>query len=404
MEGEIRIAKEKHAIHTYLEILYVSTILGLTSFGGPIAHLGYFRHEYVQKRKWLDEERYASLIALCQFLPGPASSQAGIGIGVIRGGLLGGVLSFIGFTWPSAAALILFSRLLQTSGAGGSGWIAGLKMVAVAVVLHAVLGMMRNLAYDMKTRTIAFLALAVSLLWQTLYAQPLIIAAAGLAGYLLFHHAGRSSPAESETALRFPISRKVGMLCLVLFFVLLAVLPAVRAWTGSEWAAMFDSLYRSGALVFGGGHVVLPFLEQEFVRSGLMDNSSFLAGYGATQAVPGPLFTFAAYIGTVLKGWSGGILAIFAIFLPAFLLIMGVLPFWADLSRRPKIRNALTGVNAAVVGLLFAAFYSPIWTSVIRNPYDFVLAAFLFAMLAIWKMPPWTVVLAGVILGILFLR
>lgn len=380
-----------------IEILIVSTKLGLTSFGGPIAHLGYFHEEYVRKRKWLDEQRYANLVALCQFLPGPASSQVGIGIGVIRGGLLGGILAFAGFTLPSVVILILFALVINEMDIGNAGWIHGLKIVAVAVVAHAILGMTQKLTPDLSRKAIALLTLICTLLWQTAYTQVSVILIAAVAGFIIFKGQNEDSPA----AIQVPLSRRFAFICLGLFFGLLIVLPILRELTASSWVAMFDSFYRSGSLVFGGGHVVLPLLEREFVPGGWLSKEAFLAGYGAAQAVPGPLFTFAAYIGAVMKGWAGGLLATFAIFLPAFLLVLGTLPFWESLSRNPKIKGAFMGVNAAVVGILISAFYTPIWTSSILNSKDFAFAALLFSMLAYWKLPPWVVVVTGIIGGYL---
>ncbi|MEW9053932.1 MAG: chromate transporter [Neobacillus sp.] len=378
-----------------LEILFVSTRLGLTSFGGPIAHLGYFHEEYVRRRKWMDEKSYADLVALCQFLPGPASSQVGIGIGVMRAGVLGGIVSFIGFTLPSVIALILFALILQGLDVADAGWIHGLKIVAVAVVAHAILGMAQKLTPDLNRKAIALFALIVVLLWQTAFTQVGVILISALAGFLLY----RNQADEDSSRMHFPISRRFATICLVLFFGLLVLLPILREVTALNWIAMFDSFYRSGSLVFGGGHVVLPLLEREFVPTGFLSEEAFLAGYGAAQAVPGPLFTFAAYIGAVMNGWLGGLLATIAIFLPAFLLILGSLPFWDTLRRNPKIKGALMGINAAVVGILIAAFYHPIWASSILAPIDFAFAAVLFSMLVYWKLPPWTIVLLGAIGG-----
>jgi chromate transporter len=381
----------------FLEILIVSTKLGLTSFGGPVAHLGYFHEEYVRKRKWLDEQGYANLVALCQFLPGPASSQVGIGIGVLRGGFLGGILAFVGFTVPSVIALILFALILQGMDIGHSGWIHGLKLVAVAVVAHAIIGMAQKLTPDLSRKTIALFALIGTLLWQTAFTQIGIILLAAGVGFFIY----KEQKEDSSPKIQFPISRKFAYVCLGLFFGLLVFLPILRELSASSWVAMFDSFYRSGSLVFGGGHVVLPLLEREFVPSGWLSKEAFLAGYGAAQAVPGPLFTFAAYIGAVANGWAGGLLATFAIFLPAFLLVLGTLPFWNSLSHNPKIKGALMGVNSAVVGILISAFYNPIWTSSILGPIDFAFAALLFCMLAYWKLPPWMIVVTGAIGGYL---
>jgi chromate transporter len=388
---------ERNRLKTLLEILLISTRLGLTSFGGPVAHLGYFHGEYVRKRKWMDEKSYADLVALCQFLPGPASSQVGIGIGVMRGGVLGGIISFIGFTLPSVIALILFALILDGLDMGDVSWIHGLKIVAVAVVAHAILGMAEKLTPDLKRKSIALFALVVTLLWQTAFSQVGVIIIAGIIGFLIYRQHTENEDIEFE----FPVSRTFAVICLTLFFGLLVILPIVRETTSIGWIALFDSFYRSGSLVFGGGHVVLPLLEREFVPTNWISEEAFLAGYGAAQAVPGPLFTFAAYIGAVMDGWQGGLLATFAIFLPAFLLILGTLPFWNMLRRNPKIKGALMGVNAAVVGILISAFYKPIWTSTIIRPLDFAFAAVLFSMLVYWKLPPWIIVVTGAIGGVL---
>jgi chromate transporter len=387
--------QKNNTLKTLLEILFVSTRLGFTSFGGPIAHLGYFHEEYIRRRKWMDEKSYADLVALCQFLPGPASSQVGIGIGVMRAGVLGGIISFIGFTLPSVLALIVFALVLQGLNIGDAGWLHGLKLVAVAVVAHAILGMAQKLTPDLKRKAIALFALVATLLWQTAYIQVVVILIAAVIGFTLYKH----HKSEEESTLSFPVSRRFAIICLTLFFGLLILLPILNQMTSVSWIAMFDSFYRSGALVFGGGHVVLPLLEREFVPTGWLSEEAFLTGYGAAQAVPGPLFTFAAYIGAVINGWQGGLLATLAIFLPAFLLILGTLPFWTILSKNPAMKGALMGVNAAVVGILIAAFYHPIWTSSILEPIDFAFAATLFSMLVYWKLPPWVIVAAGAVGG-----
>lgn len=378
-------------IQKLFEIFIVSTKLGFTSFGGPIAHLGYFHEEYVRRRKWMDEKSYADLVALCQFLPGPASSQVGIGIGVMRAGALGGIIAFIGFTLPSVVALILFALLLHQLNLTHAGWIHGLKIVAAAVVAQAIISMAQKLTPDLKRKAIALFALVGTLLWQTAFTQVGVIVISAIIGFFLYKHQSEND----NYIVQFPISRRFAIFCLALFFSLLFLLPILRQMTASSWIAMFDSFYRSGSLVFGGGHVVLPLLEQEFVPTGWVNKETFLAGYGAAQAVPGPLFTFAAYLGTVMHGLLGGIVATVAIFLPAILLIFGTLPFWNSLRHNPKIKGALMGVNAAVVGILISAFYNPIWTSSILSPVDFALAAILFSMLVFWKLPPWIIVLAG---------
>lgn len=389
--------KEKNYLKSLLEIFMISTRLGLTSFGGPIAHLGYFHDEYVRRRKWMDEKSYAELVALCQFLPGPASSQAGIGIGVMRAGVLGGIVSFLGFTLPSVFALIIFALMLQGMDVSDAGWIHGLKIVAVAVVAQAVLGMTQKLTPDLKRKAIALSTLAVTLLWQTAYTQVGVIFLSAIIGFLIF----RQQEEESDGRVSFPISRGFATICLALFFGLLILLPMLREATSIHWIAMFDSFYRSGALVFGGGHVVLPLLEREFVPAGWLSEEAFLAGYGAAQAVPGPLFTFAAYLGAVMNGWAGGLLATAAIFLPAFLLVLGTFPFWESLRRNPKVKGAVMGANAAVSGILISALYQPIWTSSILAPIDFAFAAILFSMSAYWKLPPWMIAATGALGGTL---
>ncbi|MFC5986693.1 chromate transporter [Marinicrinis lubricantis] len=391
--------KQVGKLRRLLEVIIVSTKLGLTSFGGPVAHLGYFQHEYIQKRKWLDERSYADLVALCQFLPGPASSQVGIGIGLMRAGILGGICSFIGFTLPSVLALVLFALFMQGFEVSSSGWLHGLKIVAVAIVAQAIWNMGQKLAPDKIRMTIAIAAASAALLWASALSQIVIILASACAGILLYRR-----PIEPrQQHIPVPVRRSAAVFCFVLFFLLLFLLPILREASGNDWVAFFDSFYRSGSLVFGGGHVVLPLLESELVTPGWMSSSDFLAGYGAAQAVPGPLFTFAAYAGAVMDGWMGAMVATAAIFLPAFLLVIGVMPFWDRLRSIRMVQAALTGVNAAVVGILLAALYDPIWTSTISSSKDFVLAMILFIMLIAWKCPPWVVVLAGAAFGAWFL-
>ena len=379
------------------DILKAATKLGLTSFGGPVAHLGYFRQEYVQKRGWLDERSYADLVALCQFLPGPASSQVGIGIGLLRGGLPGALLAWLGFTLPSAAALTVFAYLLQSWSLQGA-WLHGLKLAAVAIVAQAVLGMGRSLAPDRTRASIALMTATLMLLWSSAWAQLLLIAAAGAAGLILYRRT--EAPELKMEESQPPLSRKLGAVFLAVFFTLLLLLPLLRSQFPASWSlALFDGFYRSGALVFGGGHVVLPLLQQEVVPSGAVSPDQFLAGYGAAQAVPGPLFTFAAYLGAVIHGWAGAAVATAAIFAPAFLLTLGALPFWHTLRHQPKVQRALRGINAAVVGILLAALYDPVWTSAVRTPADFGLALLLFGALVFWKLPPWLVVIAAALCG-----
>ena len=385
-------AAGRHASHV-LEVLWVATRLGLTSFGGPIAHLGYFREEYVVRRKWLDEATYADLVALCQFLPGPASSQVGIAIGVARAGLLGGLSAWLGFTLPSAIALVAFAYGIQMLGVADAGWLHGLKVAAVAVVALAVWGMARALAPDRERATIAILSAIGAVLWPTGMGQVTIIVVAALVGLRFLP--GAAAPASAQAPL--PVGRRLGAAALVLFGTLLAALPIARQLVPSHALAVFESFFRAGSLVFGGGHVVLPLLQAEVVPPGWVTGEHFVAGYGAAQAVPGPLFTFAAYLGAVMgpapSGVVGAALALGAVFLPSFLLIIGALPFWDNLRGRSGFQSALRGINAAVVGLLLAALYQPVWTSAIRAPADVALALAAFGMLAVWKAPAWLVVL-----------
>ncbi len=388
--------EEKAAVYeegSWLEVLSVSTRLGLTSFGGPIAHLGYFHQEYVVRRKWVDEQSYADLVALCQFLPGPASSQVGIAIGIARAGLPGALAAWLGFTLPSALALIAFAfGVGALGGSAATGWLHGLKVVAVAVVAQAVWSMARTLCPDRKRVTLAILATIVTLAWPSAAGQVLSIAVACLIGWRFFP----GSDVTPTSHMRFPIGKRLGLAAWVVFFVLLVALPLLRQVAASHGLEIFDSFFRVGSLVFGGGHVVLPLLQAEVVGPGWVTNEQFVAGYGAAQAVPGPLFTFSAYLGAVMNsepnGWSGAFLALVAIFFPSFLLIVGALPFWDLLRSKSSFQSALSGINAAVVGLLLAALYRPVWTSAIHAPADFGLGLVAFGLLVFWKFPPWLVV------------
>jgi chromate transporter len=376
------------------EVLLVFLRLGLTSFGGPIAHLGYFHDEFVVRRRWLDEKTYVDLVALCQFLPGPASSQVGLAIGLSRAGYLGSLAAWVGFTMPSAIALVLFAYGVEAfGGVLGSGWLHGLKVVAVAVVAQAVLSMMCSLAPDRERATLAVVATVLVIAIPSAWGQIGAIVLGGVAGVVLF----RSLPPTDHVALPHPISRTVGALALVLFFLLLLGLPLMATAIPSQGLTLFDAFYRAGSLVFGGGHVVLPLLQASVVPPGWVSNDAFLAGYGAAQAVPGPLFTFAAYLGAVMgpqpNGWAGASLCLVAVFLPSFLLVFGALPFWDAWRRRRWAQSALTGVNAAVVGLLLAALYNPVWTAGITSAADFALGSAAFLLLFMWKTPPWLVVL-----------
>ena len=367
--------------------------LGLTSFGGPVAHLGYFRNEFVERRRVMQDAAYADLVSLCQFLPGPASSQIGIGIGITQAGLRGGIAAWVGFTLPSAIALILFAYGIAAldESVVQTGWLHGLKVAAVAVVAQAILGMSRMLCPDWPKRSVAIFAALLTLILPDIHGQMTAIGCGMIMGLFFLNY----EASNDHTPHLFTLSKKSSVISLGLFFALLLSLP-ILAQQGSQAFVLVDSFYRSGALVFGGGHVVLPLLKAEVVNPGWINQDMFLAGYGAAQAVPGPLFTFAAYLGaamnTVPNGWFGGLLCLLAIFLPSFLLVTGILPFWEDLRKNPRIRKALVGVNAAVVGLLLSAFYDPVWTSGILSVSDLVLALLAFGLLVYWKTPPWIVV------------
>jgi chromate transporter len=376
------------------EVFRVFLRLGLTSFGGPIAHLGYFRDELVVRRKWIDEAGYADLVALCQFLPGPASSQVGFALGLLRGGPLGAVAAWTAFTLPSAAVLILFALgAAAFEGPLGAGLVHGLKVVAVAVVAQAVWGMSQSLCPDRHRASIALAAALIVIFAAGSVGQIAAIVAGGLAGLWLC----RGAPATAGGHLTFPVSRRTGASFLVIFLALLVLLPVARAVFPSQGLALIDAFYRAGALVFGGGHVVLPLLEAEVVRPGWVSSDAFLAGYGAAQAVPGPLFTFAAYLGAVTgpepAGVAGALICLVAVFLPGLLVVVGALPFWDAVRTRPVAQAAMRGANAAVVGILGAAVYDPVWTSAILSTYDFALALLGFVLLTIWKMPPCAVVI-----------
>ena len=369
--------------------------LGFTAFGGPIAHLEYFRREFVERRGWLSAPAYGDLVALCQFLPGPASSQTGIGLGLMRGGLRGALAAWLGFTLPSALAMTAFALLLTHVGTLAQGaWLHGLKLVAVAVVAQALWGMGRSLCPDRERASLAVAAAMLTALVPGVTGQlAVIVLGAVVGGWLL------RAPIETVHApLQVPLRHRSAVALLGVFGVLLVGLPLLAAALHQPWLTLFAGMYQSGALVFGGGHVVLPLLQARMVPAG-MDNSTFLAGYGAAQAVPGPLFTFAAFLGAAAHlgsgGWLGAGVALVGIFLPGFLLVAGALPLWAGLRHLPAMRSALTGINAAVVGLLLAAFYDPVWTASIHTPRDFALALVALLLLQMWKTPPWAVVLGG---------
>ena len=383
-------------------MLAVFTRLGLTSFGGPVAHLGYFRQEIVVRRQWLDEQNYADLLALCQFLPGPSSSQMGIALGTLRAGLLGGVAAWVGFTLPSAVALTLFA--LFTRGATGlaqAGWLQGLLIVAVVVVAQAVWGMATTLCPDRPRRTLALLAAGAILLWPVAATQLIVLAVSGTIGWRL----AAESLATPPTPLPLIVPRRVAIVAAVLFGSIFLGLPLLRGAWPLPAIALFDTFFRVGSLVFGGGHVVLPLLQREVVPAGWVTNDQFLAGYAAAQAVPGPLFTFAAYLGatarSVPNGWLGAGIALVAIFLPSFLFVWGILPFWPRLRANGAIQAALRGINAAVVGILLAALYQPIGTGAIHTPSDFALVLLAFGLLVVWRLPPWIVVVVMALLGLI---
>jgi chromate transporter len=390
-----------------LEVLLVAGRLGLTSFGGPVAHLGYFRDEYVVRRRWLDERTYADLVALCQLLPGPASSQLGIAIGILRARLAGGIAAWLGFTLPSAIALTGFALAVRALGtAGDLNWLHGLQVVAVAVVAQAVWSMGRSLAPDRPRMALALAAAAVALLAPVPWGQIAVVVGGGVVGAAFLRSVGQPAPpAEGEDAgsVQVPVSRRVGVAVLALFAVLLVALPVAGHLLPGRPLAVFESFFEVGSFVFGGGHVVLPLLQAQVVPPGWVTNQQFLAGYGAAQAVPGPLFTFSAYLGAVMSGPVSGVpgaaLTLVAIFLPSFLLVIGALPFWGVLRHRRQFQAVLRGVNAAVVGLLLAALYNPVWVSTIRGVPDFVLLLVASGLLFVARTPPWVVVVVTGLLG-----
>ena len=381
---------------SWLSVFAAFLRLGLTSFGGPVAHLGYFRSAFVERRRWLDDATYTDIIALCQFLPGPASSQVGITIGILRAGLPGGLAAWLGFTMPSALAMIAFGYGVARLGdIAQAAWLHGLKIVAVAVVAQAVWSMARSLCPDRARASMAVAAALLVLAMPNALGQIAVIALGGIIGWRFLP----TTTTTVATPLRVTIAKPLAIAALILFACLLAGLPVIAALNDNHALALFDSFYRSGALVFGGGHVVLPLLQKAVAPTGWIGNDAFLAGYGAAQAMPGPLFTFAAYLGTVMQpapsGWVGGLLCLLAIYLPSFLLLIGVLPFWDALRRRRAVQAALKGINAAVVGLLVAALYTPVWTSAILGPADFGLGLAAFLLLVFWRVPPWIVVVLG---------
>jgi chromate transporter len=383
-----------------MEVLMAFLKLGLTSFGGPVAHLGYFRTEFVERRRWLDDRSFSDLVALCQFLPGPASSQVGMGLGLARAGWLGAIAAWCGFTLPSAIALIAFAYGIAHWGAlAGSGAVHGLKVAAVAVVAQAVWGMAQKLCPDRARAAFAIAAALLVLALPTALSQVIAIVLAGLVGWRILKLPHQQAVAHQG----FGVSRTAGVVALVLFFALLVALPFVAVATQSVAWQVVEGFYRAGALVFGGGHVVLPLLQATVVPAGVVGNEQFLAGYGAAQAVPGPLFTFAAYLGAVMHGpfagWTGGLALLVVIFVPAALLLIGALPFWDALRQRDAVQSAMAGVNAAVVGILLAALYDPVWTSAVRGRADFATALAAFALLVYARVSPLVVVLLAAAAG-----
>ncbi|MCA0984998.1 chromate efflux transporter [Halobacillus yeomjeoni] len=381
--------------NSLLEIFKASTKLGLTSFGGPVAHLAYFKDEYIDRKKWIDDKTYADIIALCQFLPGPASSQVGIAIGMLRGGFLGGLISWIGFTVPSIIILTLFGLLYQNFDIGDAPFIHSLKVVAAAVVLHALIGLGKKLTPDRPRIAIGLIASLILILYPSAWMQLIIIAGAGLIGWKAFATESKIEPFPAT------FSKKTGITALSVLIGMLTLLPVLAKNTENILVQMFDTFFRVGALVFGGGHVVLPMLEREVVPTGWLTANEFLAGYGMAQAVPGPLFTFASYLGTMMEGVIGAVVATIGIFLPSFLFLLAALPFLNELRKRPAFQGVLTGVNASVVGILLAAFYDPVLKSSIQGAEDFALAALLFSLLHFFRTPAWAIVLIGIAGGLL---
>ena len=384
-------------------IFWAFLVLGATAFGGPVAHFGYFRTEFVDRRKWIDERGYADLVSLCQFLPGPASSQTGIAIGMIQRGWLGGIAAWLGFTTPAAIIMIgLGFGLSFAETAAGQGIVHGLKLAAVAVVANALWGMARAACGDAVRASFAAIACVVILFAGAAWFQLLVIAAAAIAGSLIL----RDAPLDTSNATPASGNRMVGLLLLAVFLLLLLGLPVLAESMKSGNLDAFTGFYRVGSLVFGGGHVVLPLLEAEVVPTGWTSTDAFLAGYGAAQAIPGPMFALTGYLGNIidpgngyLGGWTGGVLAIVAVFLPSFLLLGATLPYWDALRSRARIRSALSGVNAAVVGLLLAVLFTPVWTSSVRDSSDFATVVVAVVLLALWRLPPWLVVMLAAVAG-----
>ncbi|XOV85789.1 MAG: chromate efflux transporter [bacterium] len=389
-----------HECTTTIQVFRVFLQLGLTSFGGPVAHIGYFHNAFVVHRRWLSEQAYADLVALCQFLPGPASSQVGMGIGLTRAGVPGALAAWLGFTLPSALLLMGFGYgLLNAADVVPPGVLQGVLVAVVAVVAQAVWGMGRSLCPDLTRRLLAVVCAGLVLLLQSPLAQLIVIAGSGMAGSLLIQRV----QTQVVEGLRVPVSSQLAWLSMALFVSLLVLLPLAALLWPYQGLALIDSFFRAGSLVFGGGHVVLPLLESEVVAQGWVDSETFLAGYGAAQLVPGPLFTFAAYLGVVLdlppNGLAGGVIALLAIFLPSFLLLLAILPFWSRLQQVALVRQIMAGVNAGVVGLLLAALYDPVWKHGVESLLHAGMAIVAALLLIRWSVPVWAVVAAMAVVG-----
>jgi chromate transporter len=397
---------ERSHLSLILETVRVFLRLGCTSFGGPVAHLGYFQNELVQRRKWVSDAVYADVVALCQFLPGPASSQVCLVLGYLRSGFIGGVLGWMAFTAPSAALMIGFAYGVHALHVQTAGWILGLKVAAVAVVAQAIWTMAIRLCPDIPRALLMLICAAVLVAFHAAWIQPVIIAGGALYGWVFLRAKAEPTKGHEMFSQKLHLSRRLAAVNLVLFAMLLVI--SLLWHGGGIWADTFTRFYRTGSMVFGGGHVVLPLLQAETVTSGLVSHDTFLAGYGAAQALPGPLFTFAAFLGASIPSpvapWILGVWCLAAILLPSLLLIMGTLPFWARLTDNPSARAALKGANAAVVGLLVAAFYDPVWKSGVTSLAAFALAVAAFALLQFWKVPNWAVVIGCAVIGEWVLR
>ncbi|MFT6088168.1 MAG: chromate transporter [Glaciecola sp.] len=387
-----------------VQVFLVFLKLGFTAFGGPVAHIAFFREEFVVRKRWMTESDYAEIVALCHFLPGPASSQVGLTIGLSRGGYLGSLAAWLGFTMPSAILLLFLALGYSNYGDVISlGLLTGLKIVTVAVVAQAVWGMSKSICIDNTRITMMLLSAVGVLLFQSVYTPLGVMALAGIVGVWLF----KPTLDLSESGLAFSISSFSGALWFFVFILFLFGLPIIQLFVDQPLVDVVSAFFRSGSLVFGGGHVVLPLLEAEMVKTGWVTKDAFLAGYGATQAVPGPLFTFAAFLGGILNGPISGVLgalvALLSIFLPSFLLVYSVLPFWKSLRVKPRIRAALAGINSSVVGILFAVLYQPVFLGGVSAPDDFIGVIIAFWALMYWKLPPWLVVIAGGAIGAVLL-